>query len=182
MVYITDGAVVDDNAYNESAWNGVKQFGDENSMSYRYYQPDTDENGEVTGENVNNYIKLAVNGGAQYIVVQGEIMAKAISEYAAEYPETKFLIVGAECEQPISNVMTVSFDTLQAGFLAGYTSVALGKTKLAYFGNTADKDSASYGIGFINGEELVPQTECLLTEGCVIRFADEEFIYQIRRG
>lgn len=150
LVYITDGAVVNDNAYNEYAWNGVKQFGDENSMTYRYYQPDTDENGEVTAENVNNYIKLAVDGGAEYVVVQGETMAAAIDEYALDYPETKFLVIGAQCEN-LSNVMTVSFDTLQAGFLAGYTSVALGMTKLGYFGNTADKDSANYGVGYING-------------------------------
>ena len=179
LVYITDGAVVDDNAYNESAWNGVKQFGDENSMSYRYYQPDTDENGEVTGENVNNYIKLAVDGGAQYIVVQGEVMAKAISEYAAEYPETKFLVVGAECEQPISNVMTVGFDTLQAGFLAGYTSVALGKTKLAYFGNTADKDSASYGIGYINGAAYAADESGIPTLVEYVNCDDENLDYSI---
>lgn len=179
LVYITDGAVVDDNAYNESAWNGVKQFGDENSMSYRYYQPDTDENGEVTGENVNNYIKLAVDGGAQYIVVQGEVMAKAISEYAAEYPETKFLVVGAECEQPISNVMTVSFDALQAGFLAGYTSVALGKTKLAYFGNTADKDSASYGIGYINGAAYAADESGIPTLVEYVNCDDENLDYSI---
>lgn len=43
-------------------------------------------------------------------------------------------------------------------------------------------DQNSTNHTYVNGEELVPQTECLLTEGCVIRFADEEFIYQIRRG
>ena len=43
-------------------------------------------------------------------------------------------------------------------------------------------DQNSTNHTYVNGRELVPQTECLLTEGCVIRFADEEFIYQIRRG
>lgn len=158
LVYITDGGSIDDNAYNESAWNGVKQFAEENSMNCRYYQPDYNDNGEVAGENVNKYIKLAVDDGAEYVVMQGENMAAALNDYAKDYPDTKFLLLGAQLRSGDSktvitepNVMTVTFDTLQAGFLAGYVSTALGYTKLGCFGSIVDDDSTSYSVGYVNG-------------------------------
>lgn len=43
-------------------------------------------------------------------------------------------------------------------------------------------DQNSTNHTYVNGEELAPQAERLLTDGCAVRFANEEFIYQIRRG
>lgn len=151
VVMITDGASVKDNAYNSYTWDGVKSFSKDNEKSCRYYQPKLDDNGELTAETVEQYVKLSVDNGAEFIVVQGKAYSDIIPVLAPKYADTKFLILGATLYEPISNVMTVSFDSLQAGFLAGYSSVALGKTKLGYLGSVSDAESSLYGTGFVQG-------------------------------
>lgn len=158
MVFITDGGTISDGAYNQSAWNGVKEFAEEENMSCRYYQPNVDENGDVNVDTIGNYIKLAVDNKAEYIVMQGEKMAVAVDKYAPQYGDIKFLLVDAyphaensDTVDSFTNVMTVTFDTLQAGYLAGYTSVIKGYNKVGYLGSVSDKSSASYGAGFVQG-------------------------------
>lgn len=158
MVFITDGGTISDGAYNQNAWNGVKEFAEDSSMSYRYYQPNLDENGKLNVETVGNYIKLAADGKAKYIVMQGDSMAPAVDKYAGQYPDVNFLLVDAyphaensDTVNLTTNVMTVTFDTLKAGYLAGYTSVAKGYNKIGYLGSVTDRYSASYGAGFVQG-------------------------------
>lgn len=158
MVFITDGGTISDGAYNQSAWNGVKEFAEEENMSYRYYQPNVDEDGDVNVDTIGNYIKLAVDNKAKYIVMQGEKMAVAVDKYAPQYGDVNFLLVdayphaeGSETVDGFTNVMTVTFDTLQAGYLAGYTTVVKGYDKVGYLGSVSDKSSASYGAGFVQG-------------------------------
>ena len=95
MVFITDGGTISDGAYNQSAWDGVKEFAEEKNMSYRYYQPSVDENGDVNVDTIGNYIKLAVDNKAEYIVMQGEKMAVAVDKYAPQYGDINFLLVDA---------------------------------------------------------------------------------------
>ena len=169
LVLITDGAPINDGAYNESAWNGVKAYGEENGVSYRYYQPYLDENGVLTSETVGKYIELAVNGGAKTIVLPGEAFAVPAYEVAATYQDIQFVLVdayphsaGDETMRVISNIMCVSFDNLQAGYLAGYLSVLDGlkngeetvrehNTKLGYFGDYSSSNSVNYGTGYLYG-------------------------------
>lgn len=158
MVFITDGGTISDGAYNQSAWDGVKEFSEEKNMSYRYYQPSVDENGDVNVDTIGNYIKLAVDNKAEYIVMQGEKMAVAVDKYAPQYGDINFLLVDAyphaensDTVDSFTNVMTVTFDTLQAGYLAGYTSVIKGYNRVGYLGSVSDKSSASYGAGFVQG-------------------------------
>ncbi len=158
MVFITDGGTISDGAYNQSAWNGVKEFAEISNLSYRYYQPNVDENGELDENTVGNYIKLASDCKAKYVVMQGESMAIAVDKYAQQYEDINFLLVNAyphaensNTVDTFSNVMTISFDTLQAGFLAGYTTVVKGYNKVGFLGSVSDSSSASYGAGFVQG-------------------------------
>lgn len=158
IVFITDGGSVEDDAKNESVWNGVKEFGDENNMTYRYYQPNLNEDNTLDNEVINSYINLAVEGLAKYVVMQGESMAVVLNRYAQNYPQTNFLLVDAYLHEEgsteknnLENVMTISFDTYQAGFLAGYVSVIKGYNKLGFFGSIGDQTSPLYGEGFVSG-------------------------------
>lgn len=158
IVLITDGGTVTDKSYNQSAWDGVTSFANENGMSSRYYQPVLDENGELTAENVEKYVSLAKDNGAQYIVLPGEKFEVCAYEIASSYPDVNFILVDGiphsaddETDHYVDNVMCVSFDNLQSGYLAGYIAVASGNTKLGYFGQYNSKDSANYGAGFAQG-------------------------------
>lgn len=158
IVLITNGGDIQDGGYNQSAWEGVNAFADENGLVQRYYQPTLDENGELTVESIEKYVDLSAKNGAQYIIFPGEDFAVAAYEVAPSYPDVKFILLdaiphsaGDSTDRFISNVMCVSFDTLQSGFLAGYIAVANGNTELGYFGEKSSDDSANYGAGFAQG-------------------------------
>lgn len=150
MVFITDGASITE-GYNASAWEGVQNASKEQNVDCRYYQPSLNTDGKLDNEIIKNYFDLAKEDGAKYIVIQGEAFATALDEFASEYKDINFLLVGSHLAKTQENVMTVSFDTLEAGFLAGYTSVLKGMDRLGYFGSVIDTDSAFYGSGFVQG-------------------------------
>lgn len=155
LVLITDGASVTDGGYNESAWNGVKAYGDENKKTYRYYQPSLNEDGELEDEIISRYVDLAVKDGAESIILPGEVFASALCKISAQYKDVQFVLVDAEmdCDDDThkhDNVADITFDNLQAGYLAGYASVALGNKKLGYFGSVDDA-STDYGAGYVQG-------------------------------
>ena len=147
-----------DMGYVQSAWDGVNSYANDNKMSARYYQPVLDENGELTSDNVEKYVKLAQDNGAKYIVFPGEKFEVIAYEIASSFPELNFVLVDGiphsesdKTDRYISNVMCVTFDNLQSGYLAGYIAVKNGNTKLGYFGQYNSDDSANYGAGFAQG-------------------------------
>ncbi len=157
IVLITDGATVTDGGYNQSAWEGITSFADEQALTYCYYQPVLD-NGEITSENVEKYVSLANENGAQYIVFPGESFAVCAYEIAPSYPDINFILVDAiphsaddNTDCYLKNVMSISFNTLQSGYLAGYIAVMNGNTNLGFFGEFDSDESASYGAGFVQG-------------------------------
>ncbi|MBQ6530168.1 MAG: BMP family ABC transporter substrate-binding protein [Clostridia bacterium] len=158
LVLITDGGTITDKSYNQSAWNGIKDYGDKNKMTYRYYQPLVEEGEELSTDTVKNYIDLAVKGGAKYIVLPGESFSVAAYEIAPTYKDVNFILVdavphsqGDKTLRMQQNVMCISFNTLQAGFLAGYSSVIDGHNKLGFIGSINNEVSADYGSGFVQG-------------------------------
>lgn len=169
IVLITDGGTVADGAYNESAWNGIVDFvenantvvSDESKKaSYRYYQPHVEEGETLSTEAALQYIDLAVKKGAHTIVLPGEVFEVAAYEASRQYPNVDFLLADgvphpadSDVDAYIENVMCISFDALQSGFLAGYYAVVSGHTRLGYFGSVNSDDSGSYGAGFVQGAQ-----------------------------
>lgn len=158
IVLITDGGNINDGSYNKSAWEGISQYAADNAMTCRYYQPALDENGELTTAMVEKYVELASKNAAQFIVLPGEKLAVAAYEIAPQYPAIKFILLDATphaendpIDHYVPNVMSVTFDACEAGFLAGYISVITGNTKLGYIGEFASKNSANYGAGYVQG-------------------------------
>lgn len=158
VIMITDGGTVSDGSYNESAWNGVKDYSEAAGVSYRYYQPTVEEGKSVTVETAQQYIELAVDAGAKYIVLPTEAYEVAVFETAGQYPDVKFLLVdgtphaeGDSINAILNNVMCISFNALQSGFLAGYNAVIGGHTELGYIGSFFSKSSSNYGAGFVQG-------------------------------
>lgn len=164
IVLITDGNTITDGGYNQSAWEGITAFADENSMTYSYYQPVLEEDKLVT-ENVEKYVSLASENGAKYVVFPGEEFAVCAYEIAPAYPDINFVLLDAiphaaddNTDAYINNVMCVSFDSLQSGYLAGFISVMNGNTELGYFGQFNSDDSANYGAGFVQGAAYAADT------------------------
>lgn len=158
VVMITDGGTIADGSYNESAWNGVKDYAENAGVSYRYYQPTVEEGETVEAETAISYIELAVNVGAKYIVLPTEAFEVPVFETAGQYPDVNFILIdgtphpeGSNINAVLNNVMCISFSAIQSGFLAGYSAVVGGNTKLGYIGSVYSKNSGNYGAGFVQG-------------------------------
>lgn len=169
LALITDGATISDKAYNQSAWNGLKAYAEENGKTCRYYQPVLDEKGELTSETIAKYIDIAVNNGAKYIVLPGEAFAVSAYEIAPTYKDVNFILLDAQPhskDDPTlrlqSNVMCVSYDYYQGGFLAGFVSVIDGlkdddrvireaNTKLGFIAEAGNDKSKAYSNGYLQG-------------------------------
>ena len=54
VALITDGGSIHDKAYNQSAWDGVQTYANENSAKAVYYQPALEENQELTTDVVDS--------------------------------------------------------------------------------------------------------------------------------
>lgn len=153
IVFITDGGTVTDGAYNESAWKGVSSFAEESGKSCRYYQPVLENGDQLSLETALRYIDIAVENGAEFIVLPTEKLETAAYEAAKKYAEVKFILADGKEEIMLPNVMRITFDELQSGFLAGYNAVVAGNFKLGYFGSYSSESSRNYGAGFVQGAE-----------------------------
>lgn len=163
VVLITNCSIEDD-AKTNGLWRGVKSYAKEHRMRSNYLQFANDENSSLDVQTIGKYIEIAVNNGAEIIVLPDENYAVAAYEIAPTYHDVKFLLVDAiphsqndTIMRTISNVMPVKFDYLEAGFLAGYSSVQDGYTKLGFIGSSLDETTGDYAGGFKQGATYAAQ-------------------------
>ena len=64
---ISAAGTLDDRAFNQGVWNGVKKFGDETGKTYAYYQPVED-----TVEAQTTLADTAVKSGAKFIIINSD--------------------------------------------------------------------------------------------------------------
>ena len=133
---ITDVGGVDDRSFNQSAWDGLTAWGEENGLKentdYTYFQS-ASESDYVTN------LDSAVSGGYNLVFGIGFALESAIAEVAPNNPDTKYVIVDSVVADQ-DNVVSVGFADHEASYLAGVA---------------AAKSTKSNHIGFIGGMEGV---------------------------
>ena len=106
-------------------------------------------------------IKNAVDNGAKVVITLGSEYSETVYYAQSLHPNTQFIHIG---NAPHStdyksiktgmNVHCIEFNYEQAGYLAGYSAIMEGYTKLGFVGGKDDVDDVShYGNGFIQGVE-----------------------------
>lgn len=155
LALVTDIGTIDDKSFNQGAWEGLKKYADENSVSYKYYQP--------TEKSTDAYvaaIELAVENGAKVVVTPGFLFEPAIFVAQDMFPEVKFILLdgfpqdGTYTEFRIEdNVYSVFYAEEQVGFLAGYAAVKDGYTNLGFMGGMAVPAVVRFGYGFVQGAD-----------------------------
>lgn len=153
LALVTDIGTIDDKSFNQGAWEGLKQYADENGVSYKYYQP--------TEKSTDAYvaaIELAVENGAKVVVTPGFLFEPAIFIAQDMFPEVKFILLdgfpqdGTYTEFRIEdNVYSVFYAEEQVGFLAGYAAVKDGYTNLGFMGGMAVPAVVRFGYGYVQG-------------------------------
>lgn len=155
VALITDGGTVQDGAYNEGCYKGMKQYCDENGILYSTYMPDTGSLDSALAE-----IAKAVESGAEIIVCPSYMHEETVYNAAVEYPKVNFVLVDGlphnsdYSDATISeNVLPITFSEEEAGFLAGYAAVRDGYDRLGFLGGMPEDSIIRYGYGFVQGAD-----------------------------
>lgn len=155
IALVTDVGNIDDQSFNQGAWEGVVQFATDNNISYNYFRP----NDDTTADRVET-IKEAIDAGAKVVVCPGYLFEAAIYEVQDEYPNTMFLLLDGQPndgnqEKPTyktsSNVHCILYQEEQSGFFAGYAAVMDGYRKLGFLGGMEIPAVQRFGYGFVQG-------------------------------
>lgn len=137
---------IDDGDRIEAAWNGVRQFAEENGKTYKYYEPESAKPSAQVDR-----VGDAVKEGVKYIVAAGPEVKEGIAEAQKKYKDVKFIYLDGSLDEVADNCVTVRFNSLQAGFLAGYGAVLEGIDNVGYLSEGKSAEAVAYGYGFLQG-------------------------------
>ncbi|MDC3416341.1 BMP family protein [Aquibacillus sp. 3ASR75-54] len=130
---VTDVGGVDDKSFNQSAWEGLQAFGEENGMEkgkgFDYAQ--SDANADYM-PNLNRLVQQNYN----LIYGIGYKLAEDLGKVAKQNPDTNFAIIDSVVEG--ENVASITFKEHQGSFLVGVAAAL---------------KSESGKVGFVGGEE-----------------------------
>lgn len=149
---VTDVGGVDDKSFNQSAWEGLQEWGKKNDLKkgkdgFNYFQSNSDSD-FVT--NLNSAVKANYNT----VFGIGYKIAPALEDVAKQNPKTNFAIIDSVVKG--DNVVSIVFKDNEAAFLAG---VAAAKTteskKLGFVGGQEGEVIGRFEAGFIAGVKAV---------------------------
>lgn len=145
---------VDDKSFNQGAWNGIKEYAQQNEVSHKFYQ-----SVDSSSSAISNTIDLAVLGGAKIVVCPGFAFQKALFDAQSQYPDVTFVMLdGAPTDtdgtsEITSNTATYTYAEEEAGFLAGYAAIMDGYRNLGFMGGVAMPAVVRFGYGFVQGAD-----------------------------
>ena len=154
VAMVTDVGGVNDQSFNQSAWEGLTLLSKESSgVEVRYYESKTDADYAP-------FIQNAVDSAAVLIWGIGYKLAPAVQEASQNFPEQKFAIVDYTFNPALPNVLGVAFRVEEAAYLAGYLAAKMTKTKkIGFIGGfeTPVVDHFEYGFraGVLAGDPSV---------------------------
>lgn len=128
---ITDTAGINDQSFNQSAWEGLQEFSEETGVEVNYLES------KQSSDYVPNLERLGDNE-ADLIWSVGFDTADALIEAAESNPDLKYAIVDNSYDDTSDNVTGVIFKAQEPSFLVGYAA-----------GKTTETDQ----VGFVGGIE-----------------------------
>ncbi len=136
-----------DKSFNEAAYNGAERFKEETGIEYLEF--------EVTNESQRDQaLRRMARRGANVVVAVGFSFATPLEAIAAEFPDTKFVIIDAVVEQP--NVQSVVFKEHEGSFLVGMAAAMASKTgKVGFVGGMDIPLIRNFAHGYQQGVKHV---------------------------
>ena len=172
IAMVTDYGDITDQSFNQTTWEAVVKFGEDNKVATKYYKPTTNDTaGRVAS------VELAIAEGNNVIVLPGYAFGGTIAEVSANYPDVKFIALdvskGDLLEGGVAlkgeaydynpdnwnltdyvymdNVYCAIYQEELSGYMAGYAAVKLGYTKLGFLGGMAVPAVQRFGHGYVQG-------------------------------
>lgn len=157
IVILTDYQDLNDQSFNQSLWEGITAFSEDNKKTYAHYAVK-----DTSKEGYDKVIENAINDGAKIVIAAGTTFDVAIYDAQKKFPSTKFIIIDGNPNNGDKknlkhdireNTVSIKFAEEQSGFLAGYSMVKEGYTKLGFMGGMVIGPVIKYGSGFVQGAE-----------------------------
>ncbi|WP_024833322.1 BMP family lipoprotein [Ruminiclostridium josui] len=143
---VTDVGGINDQSFNQSAWEGLQQFSKETNATISYLESKQESD---YGTNLD---KMADQNNSLIWGI-GYAMADAIKTAAAQYPDKTYAIVdNSYGDETPSNVIGVVFKAQEPSFLVGYVAAKTTKTNKVGFvggikGDVIDQFEFGYRAG-----------------------------------
>jgi len=172
VAMVTDYGDITDQSFNQTTWEAVVKFGQDNKVETKYYKPTSNDTaGRVAS------VELAIAEGYNVIVMPGYAFGGTIAEVSVDYPDVKFIALdvaaGDLLETAVAmkgeaydynpdnwnltdyvhmdNVYCAIYQEELSGYMAGYAAVKLGYTKLGFLGGMAVPAVMRFGYGYVQG-------------------------------
>ena len=143
-----------DKSFNESAYTGAQRWAEETGGTYNEVELQSDAQREQA-------LRRFAEAGSNPIVMAGFAFGTALDEVAADYPDTKFVIIDMVVDQP--NVKSIVFNEHEGSYLVGMMAALA---------------SESGTVGFIGGMDipLIRKFACGYAQGVKAVNGDAEVI------
>ena len=148
---VTDTGGVDDKSLNQSAWEGLQDWGKEHNLSkdkgYTYFQSTSE------ADYANNLQQAA--GSYNLIFGVGFALHNAVEEAAKEHSDKNYVFIDDVIKDQ-KNVASVTFADNEAAYLAGVAAAKTTKTKqVGFVGGMESEVISRFAAGFKAGVESV---------------------------
>lgn len=151
LALVTDGRTLEFGQVNQTAWEGLETYAEEQGISHCYYRPAGTETADYAAS-----IAQAVDNGARMVVCIGDGAQEAVLQMQKTYPRVKFVLVDGEPREEdgavlSQNALAVRFRVDQAAYLMGYAVGSDPVEKVGFIGEEEDDNSRRYCYGFLQG-------------------------------
>jgi basic membrane protein A len=132
-----------DKSFNEAAYHGAEKFKAATGIAYRDFEPTGDAQGEQA-------IRNFASRGFNPVVAVSFVWTSAVQKVAAEYPDTKFVIVDGVVDLP--NVRSVVYKEHEGSYLVGLLAGMASKTgRVGFVGGMDVPLIRKFGCGYRQG-------------------------------
>ncbi len=147
---VTDAGGINDQSFNQSAWEGLEALAEENdAIEVNYLESATDAD---YASNIQTFI----DEGYDLIICGGFMLASATREAAEANPDQKFAIVDDASNADLPNVACLMFSQEQASYLVGVVAGMMTKSKkIGYVQGVVTDTMNLFGYGYIAGVQSV---------------------------
>lgn len=145
-----------DKSFNEAAYNGAQRWSEETGGKYREIEMQSEAQREQA-------LRRLAQSGSNPIVMTGFSFSDVLTQVAADYPDTKFVIIDSVVEAP--NVRSVVFSEEEGSYLAGIMAGMTSKTgTVGFIGGMDIPLIRKFGCGYAQGVVAAnPQAKVLVS-------------------
>jgi basic membrane protein A len=145
---VTDVGGVNDQSFNQSAWEGLQRFSADTGSDVSYIES-KDESGYAPN------IETFVDQGSDLIYGVGFMLGDFFAQAGKDNPDQQFAIVDyayAPEDVPNNNVTGIVFATEECSFLVGYIAGKMSKTgKVGHINGIASGTMETFAVGYYAG-------------------------------